>query len=419
MTANEDLLDEIVRREIQVRRFSAGETKRLRQTLEALDADLVAKIRDKLNRLKAKQGTDPRARAAIQRLNAFLDDLRAERERIIRTVTQTTETNVTGFARVEADAAQQMVNVSMPVQIEFIALSDNRLRTLILETPFQGHTLKGWFETLLRADQRRLVEQINLGMIQGESVPNIVRRIIGTRAGGYQNGVLSVTRRQAEAIVRTAINHSANTTREMQWATAPPGVINLLMWASTLDGRTTPTCRSRDGQIAPTTGEALPRGYDSSRLLYPVNARPPAHVNCRSVMVPVVDGDQLLGDRPFVTDTRTRRKREIDFRAQAKAEAGPGEWSSLSEQERRARIREKRQAWTRTNIGQTPAKTDYEQFLRRQIKEFQDDVLGKTRAKLYREGGLQVRDFTDRAGQELTLEQLRELKPGAFRAAGL
>jgi len=58
-------------------------------------------------------------------------------------------------------------------------------------------------------------------------------------------------------------------------------------------------------------------------------------------------------------------------------------------------------------------------LLKRQPASFQDEVLGKTKAKLFREGGLNVDQFVDRAGNELTLSQLAERKPDAFRKAGL
>jgi len=150
------------------------------------------------------------------------------------------------------------------------------------------------------------------------------------------------------------------------------------------------------------SGKALPAGAE---LLIPKGARPPAHMACRSLMTAVIDDVGVVGQRPFVTDTRTRVKREVDFRKIAK--------------EQGRTISSVRKQWAKDNIGVVPAKTTYNQFLKRQSAGFQNDVLGKTKGKLFRQGKLSVDEFVDRRGNEFTLAQLAETKPEAFTAAGL
>jgi hypothetical protein len=122
-------------------------------------------------------------------------------------------------------------------------------------------------------------------------------------------------------------------------------------------------------------------------------------------MVGYIDGVGLLGNRPFVVDTRNRRRREIDFRAEAKRTGKS--------------IQDIRREWSDRNVGRVPAATTYQDFLKRQPASFQDDVLGRTKGKLFRDGGLTVDQFVDRAGNELTLDQLAATKPEAFVKAGL
>ena len=60
--------------------------------------------------------------------------------------------------------------------------------------------------------------------------------------------------------------------------------------------------------------------------------------------------------------------------------------------------------------GPVSAKRTYSGWLRDQPAEFQDQVLGKERGKLFREGGLSLDRFTDDDGQVLdNLDQLRGL----------
>jgi hypothetical protein len=77
-------------------------------------------------------------------------------------------------------------------------------------------------------------------------------------------------------------------------------------------------------------------------------------------------------------------------------------------------------AGTRASMnGQVPATQTYEQWLRRQSAEVQDDVLGVTKGALFRRGGLKIRDFINNAGKEYTLDELRKVEAGAFKKANL
>ena len=140
-------------------------------------------------------------------------------------------------------------------------------------------------------------------------------------------------------------------------------MIKGLRWTSTLDTRTSSICQERDGKI------------------YPLNsgARPPAHMNCRSIMVAVTKSWKELG---------------ID------AEELP--------------------ASTRASMdGQVPDKLTYQTWLQKQSFERQKEVLGVTKAKLFRDGGLTVDRFVNNAGHTYTLDELRIRDAIAFKRAGI
>lgn len=65
----------------------------------------------------------------------------------------------------------------------------------------------------------------------------------------------------------------------------------------------------------------------------------------------------------------------------------------------------------------------YYQWLKRQSADLQDDVLGPTKGRLFRSGGLTADQFAvtvvDRKFQPLTLAELRKKRPDAFKNAGL
>jgi hypothetical protein len=56
--------------------------------------------------------------------------------------------------------------------------------------------------------------------------------------------------------------------------------------------------------------------------------------------------------------------------------------------------------------GPVDSRTTYGGFLKRQSKEFQDDVLGPRRGGLFRSGKVKIDQFVDDMGRSLSLDEL-------------
>lgn len=169
--------------------------------------------------------------------------------------------------------------------------------------------------------------------------------------------------RQASTLARTITNHVAISARNMV-IRQNGGVIQGYKWISVLDSHTSVICASRDGTI-----------YEDNDN----NPKPPAHFNCRSTIAFIVDGQYDLGP-----DKTSRRPAD-----------GPRGGKTVRDT------------------------TNYEKWLRRQPVAFQEEVLGKAKARLFRRGNLSIGRFVDDSGKVLSLEALRELEPLAFEQAGL
>lgn len=376
-TANEELLDATVRHQIVVLRFSDRMAADAARLLEASDRELVAMLQTELTEF------------AEARLNAMLIEVRRLRAAAIQAVDADVRPNLDGLSQVEATWEVGAMGAAIPVELTLNTVAPATLRAVVA-SPINGIPLQGWWDRLAASDAQRIEQQLRLGILQGETTDQIVRRIRGTKAAGYSDGVLAITKRDAETVVRTAANHVSTGARQATWD-ANADIISGVRWVSTLDGRTSAVCRSRDGEV------------------YPIDKgpRPPAHPNCRSTVVPVLAGEEIVGDRPTVRDARTRRKRELDFAEEARDEAGIKEWSRMSASERRAKVKAKRDAWADENIGSTPSNVTYQDWIKRQPAKFQDEVLGPTRARLFREGGVPLDKFVDASGKQYNLDQLR------------
>ena len=170
-------------------------------------------------------------------------------------------------------------------------------------------------------------------------------------------------------------------------------IISVLRWTATLDGRTSAICRARDGLFATTDGSRLPSQYSGSAL-QPAGARPPAHVNCRSIMIAVLNGQAIVGDRTTLVETIDGRARRFSISAEARR--------------RGVTQAQLRRDYIQREIGSVPATTDYDGFLRRQTTTYQDSVLGQRKGQLFREG-LHLSQYVDATGRELTIGQLENL----------
>lgn len=392
MTANTELFDAALRHQVALRRYTSDVLQRMIKLLEVADRDLAGKLRQRLTSVRTKR-----------ELTQLLAEVRALRKATVAQLQEEFEDELTELVVLEAAHEERIIKSSVPVELVLASPSLTRVEALVRNDLFYGQKLRDWFRDLRDQDRSRLDREIALGIMNGEDVDTMVRRIIGNRSTNYSDGVLSTTRQHAQVLVRTAVNHASNSARELVWE-ANADVVWALRWTSTLDGRTSLICIARDGDYAMVGGEPM----EGVPLLAPQDARPPAHPNCRSLMVAVLSPEGVVGNRASVSDTRDRRRRDIDFRAEARAEAGD-KWRGMSRKQRDDLIRRKRSAWAQENIGQQPAGTTYEQWLKRQSNDFQDAVLGLTKAKLWRNGSVTADDFIDAGGRTRSLSELDQL----------
>lgn len=418
-TANGEYFDASLRHQIGIRRLASSEANGVLKILEKSDAELVLLLRSKLGGIRRP------INFTSKRWLGLLASIREMRAEAVGQMKFALKDNLVELASLEAAFEVQMLQAALPVTVSMKTVPKQTLRALVTSKPFSGgpdasRTLNQWWTGLKKTDQVRTVEAIQLGVTQGETIDQIAKRIGGTRAQGFSDGVLAVNRRNAQAIARTGVNHVSNAAREQVWI-ENEDIMAGFKWVSTLDGRTSAICRARDGHVVAVSGKESMIPASIPRL-QPPGARPPAHPNCRSVMVGFIDGEDFgnaVGNRPFVRDTKTPAGRTIDQRAKAKSKAGDAKWKRMTPKQRNSAIKVEREAWGQRVVGTVPNDVSYNTWLKRQPVGFQDDVLGATKGKLFREGGLSMDKFVDRTGQELNLSQLSDQDPTAFMKAGL
>jgi SPP1 gp7 family putative phage head morphogenesis protein len=359
-TANERLADLAVAHAIDLTRYSNGVVRRMIGLLNRVDVDLFAQL------LLALDGMSPES-FTVQRLDSLLAGVQRLNAQAYRQIGAELDEELLALAGYEASYQHRALQSVLPTQVaEALVLntvSANQVYAAVMARPFQGKLLSEALAGVEAARAARIRDAIRMGFVEGETISQMVRRLRGTKTQGFADGLLEVDRRGAEALVRTAVNHTANYARQALFE-ANDELVKEWQFLSTLDGRTTITCASLSGKTFP-----IGQG-----------PQPPRHWNCRSTSVPVLASAWAsLG----------LSKSEID----------PGTQSSMD--------------------GQVAADVSYSQWLRGKTAAFQDDVLGAERGKLFRDGKVSIDRFTDNKGRVYSLDDLRKRDAALFERAGL
>lgn len=342
-SANEKIFDRSLRHAVFLQRYAAGLSNR---TVEFFDKEVLPTILERVQRDLELAVTS----AAMLRRKRLLETTRGILLEGVQTGYRKTVKELEGFATTEADWQVSVIRSSVPIRLQLELPSPDMLERAVSTNVFEGRNMRQWFGSIGTQAQAAIRRQINLGIVAGDSVSDISKRLTGTAHRGFSDGVFSFTRRNIDTIVRTALTDTASHARQATFDRNSE-VIKGVMWVSTLDTRTSDICMGRDGEVFP---------IDSG-------PRPPAHMRCRSTVVPVLKSWKELG---------------IDL-----DEVPEGTRASLN--------------------GQVPAHTTYGEWLKRQSREIQDEALGPTRAGLFRSGKVTIDRFVGRRGQTLTLAELR------------
>lgn len=266
-------------------------------------------------------------------------------------VGESTRDELGNLAVSESEWQAATIGKVSPFELSLVTPDPGYLKVVVADAPMEGQLVGDWFDTLARDTADYLAKQVRVGLAAGKSVPDVVRALRGEDPDAFGDAFGSGARasRQAEAVVRTAANNASTLAREESYK-ANSDVISGVMMVATLDSRTTLFCAGIDGQVFPVDE----------------GPRPPFHWNCRTVTAPVTKSWKELG--------------------LGGSDSTPSERASMD--------------------GTVPAKQTYDSWLRKQGKDFQDEVLGPGRATLFR-AGLAIDRFTDASGHEYTLQELR------------
>lgn len=223
--------------------------------------------------------------------------------------------------------------------------------TALTDVLIQGAPSKDWWAKQADDVAFKFSNAVRQGIVQGKTNGDIIREV---------RTVMDVGRANAAALVQTSVQQVANSSL-IETFKQNADVIKGMMQLSTLDSHTTDVCMAYNG--AEWDLDEEPMG--DTKL--PFNGGPPRHWNCRSVLVPITKSFAELG----------MNAPEMQGGARASTD------------------------------GPVAANTTFGDFLERKGKAFQDEMLGKGRAELWRNGTITLPQLLDQKGNPLTLAELK------------
>lgn len=361
MAANQAILDATIRHAVFLEKLKAGEAGKFAPFLKEIDRS----IRGRLTQSDLTEYNTTRLEALLKEVDSLLLG-------IFNRYSVQLNLDLIDIANYEAEFEATSLARSAPVGVSFdvTAPTAAAIRAAVLTNPLSvrgtggGKLLKSFIKGWATAERERVTGTIRQGFFEGQTNFQVIRIIRGTKAAGYKDGVLATTNRNASTVVHTAIQHVSSQAR-MEVAKANTDIVSEIEMVATLDSKTSQQCRSMDKRRFPVTS----------------GPRPPFHPNCRTT---------------FILLTKLS---ELFVKGATRASVGAD------------------------GAGQVSASLDYYHWLQQQPATFQDVAIGPVRAKLFREGGLNVQRFAelqlDRNFTPLTLTQMKGLEPLAFERAGL
>lgn len=357
VSANEQLFDIFTAHAIDLLRLEAHERKKALAFLNALEGEIVA--------LLAK--IDPtgvtRSRYQQERLERLLEQVQETVRTAYRDVNKYMVGELIDLADYEAAFVASSMNTVISVEMATATFTNAQLRGIVNGVLIEGAPITEWWSRQAGDTYQRFIDTMRQGMALGETNADLVRRVRGgTKAGEPVKGFMDISRRNAETLVISSVNSVANSARTQTY-NDNSDLIKGKIWRSVLDEKTSLLCKVRDRRQY--TLDNKPVGHDIPWLQGPGCI----HFRCRATSLPLLYTRRELGFDMDEVKGKTR--------------------SSMD--------------------GQVPAEMNYEEWLKTKSAGFQDEMLGVSKARLWRADKISFHDLIDQSGRPRSLKELREI----------
>ena len=346
-TSNKIALDESIKDAVTLERMKARE---VRDIVSFMRKDFAPEYIESLNRELLRIEGQPRRRQIemLNEMSAFLRGL--VQEKTGELFNEVIIPNINETAGIVSIQQVDALNDAIPDEVKDLGFfvrgtSETALNETLRNTLINGSTIQETVERFVSDFDGKITQELRIGISNGETISQLTQRA---------RGVIQTKSNNAQMIARTVQTAVSAEIRETTFD-ENSDIVKGYEWVSVLDTRTSDICKALDGTV-----------YE---LDDPKRRVPPAHPNCRSTITPVLKSWKELGINANELSAGTRR--DMDGKS-------------------------------------VDAELDYSEWLKTQDDKVQNEALGVEKAKLFRENNLDMKDFVNRIGSPLTVDEVKE-----------
>lgn len=270
--------DAFIRRQISLLRLDAGERRKIIKSLLGLQADLLKKLDD-------LDGLTPNQSRRLIAIFKAADEVIRQR---YSTISKQHQQRLYEMAKQESEQTQAIANRVIGVDLLTVGVTQETLKALVNDDLVQGAPAKEWWSRQAASLQSRFKDTIRRGVFAGETLSDLTRRVRGTRERKFQDGIMSLSTRHAEALIRTSVQSITNAAR-YETLKANDDVLDGQQWLTTLDPRTCPQCMNYSQAAWDFEGNSI----GDNRQDFP--GPPPLHFSCFPGDALVTSCDRITG----------------------------------------------------------------------------------------------------------------------------
>jgi len=254
----------------------------------------------------------------------------------------------------EASYVANGINGAIGIDLVSKLPTDRTVQKIVNTSLMDGLTISEWLGKQDKAFQETLTKQIRLAVIEGETNPQIVTRLKSALDIKNNNNI--------KTIVRTAVATVTSQVREQTYK-ENIDIFKGWEWNATLDSRTRPAHAAYDGMAHDLNGKGINEKGKKYAFI-----KAPNGWNCRCISLPITKSFKELGITLDEVPIGTR--------------------SSMD--------------------GYVSRDTTFEKWFESKSKSFQEEYLGQSRYKLFKDGVINFSDLVNQNGKTLTVKQLKE-----------
>ncbi len=142
-----------------------------------------------------------------KRLHALLSEIRQISNQAYQLLRERLDGTLTDTAHYEVDFNAKLIEGMLPIELTLARPSIDTLSALITSKPMQGRFIADEVKDLDAGRIKQIGQALRLGIIEGETNSDIIRRIRSSKAQNYKDGILQRSRDDVERLVRTSITH--------------------------------------------------------------------------------------------------------------------------------------------------------------------------------------------------------------------